>query len=99
MKSWAKIAVDAAVHPPEPGDDAVAGVCPLLHAEVAAAVDLERIHLLEGAGIDEQLDAFVRRELAAVVLLLDGLGAAAEPGRFALLAQLADAGIFAVAHA
>ena len=55
---------------PVAGDDAVAGHDLLLHAEVAAAVGDELVDLLEGAGIEEQLDALARGQLAGLVLPL-----------------------------
>ena len=52
-------------------DDAVAEDLVLLHAEVGAAVLDERVPFLEAALIEQQLDAFARRQLAARVLLVD----------------------------
>ena len=69
-------AVDQAV----PGDDAVARDDLLLHAEVAAAVRDELVELLEGAGIEQQLDPLARGELAGRVLALEAVRAAAELG-------------------
>src|SRR5262249_14883910 len=60
-------------------DDAVARdlVRGLVHPEVARAMDDERVHLVEGAGVTEELDALARGELARLVLLLAPLGSAA----------------------
>jgi hypothetical protein len=52
------------------GDDAVARDDLRVHAEVAAAVRDELVDLLEGAGIEQQVDALARRQLALLVLLL-----------------------------
>ena len=62
------------------GDDAVAGDDLLVHAEVAAAVGDELVDLFERAGIEQQVDALARGQLAGVVLLLQPLLAAAELG-------------------
>ena len=69
-------AVDAAVA----GDDAVAGHDLLGHAEVAAAVGDELVDLLEGAGVEQQLDALARGQLAGVALPAQPLLAAAQLG-------------------
>ena len=60
------------------GDDAVAGDDLVLHAEVAAAVRDELVQLFERAGIEQEIDALARRELAGVVLALEAGLAAAE---------------------
>ena len=75
VKSWLK------THTRAPVDRAVAGhhrVAPrpvLLHVEVVGAVAHERVELLEGARVEQLLDALARRVLAARVLLLLGLRA------------------------
>ena len=64
--------VDAApVDLAEAGDDAVAGILLLLHAEVGAAVHDVAVELVEGARIEEVFDALARRQLARGVLLVD----------------------------
>ena len=68
----------AAVDRPVPAHHTVAGDALALHPEVVAAVDHQRIHLDERAGIEQQVDALVRRQLPGVVLALDALGAAAQ---------------------
>ena len=68
-------------------DHAVARDVPLLHAEVDAAMLDEHVHLLEGAGVDEDLDALASRQLAATMLQGDTPSArhrCAPPSRFAL---------------
>ncbi len=76
-----------------PVDRAVAGhhgVSPgavLLHVEVVGAVAHERVELLEGARVEQLLDALAGGVLAARVLLLLGLGRGVD-GRFAQLLQL-----------
>ena len=62
------------------GDDAVAGHDLLVHPEVEAAVGDELVDLVEGAGIEEQIDPLARRELAGVVLPLQPIVAAAALG-------------------
>jgi hypothetical protein len=62
-------------------DDAVTQHLLVLHAEVGAAVGDEPVDLDEAPRVEEQVDALARRELAALVLLLDALGAAAEERR------------------
>ncbi len=52
----------------------------LFHAEIAAAVRDELVDFLEGAGVEQQLDALARGELSGVVLPLVSLGAAAQFG-------------------
>ena len=69
-----------AVDQPVAGDDAVAGDDLILHPEVEAAVRDELVDLLEGAGIEQQLDALARRQLAGVVMALQALFAAAQLG-------------------
>ena len=56
-----------------------------VHAEVAAAVRHEPVHLDEAAGIDEQVDALPRGQLAALVLGGDALLATALQRTFAQL--------------
>jgi len=70
-------AVDAAIA----GDDAVAGDALLRHVEVVAAVGLELVGLDEGAGVEQQVDALTRRQLAGLVLLGDAVCAAATLSR------------------
>jgi len=50
----------------------------------------EHIELLEGALVEQQLDALARRELAAAVLRFDALVAAAEARRIAPLFETVD---------
>ena len=59
------------------GHDPVAQEPLLLHAEVGAPVRDELVELVEGSGVREQIEAFARGELSALVLLLDALVAAA----------------------
>ena len=60
---------DAAVDAAVAGDDAVAGDHLLVHAEVAAAMGDQLVDLLERAGIEQQLHALARGQLALLVLL------------------------------
>ena len=69
-------------------DHAVARDPLILHAEVGAAVLDEHIGLLEGARVEEQLQALARRELAALVLGGDAPPAAAEAGSLTLRLEL-----------
>ncbi len=81
---------EAAVDRAVAGDDAVARDLLLRHAEVGAAVLDEHVPLLEGAGVEQEVDALARGQLAAGVLRLDALLAAAEPCLRPLLFELAD---------
>jgi hypothetical protein len=72
------------------GHHAVAGDLLVGHAEVGAAVLDEHVPLLEGAGVEQEVDALARGELPAGVLRLDALRAAAEPRLRPLLFELAD---------
>ena len=75
--------------PPAPRDDAVAGHDLVFHAEVAAAVRDELVHLLEGARIEEAVDALARGELAGRVLAGEaGLAAALVGAALVVLEQL-----------
>jgi hypothetical protein len=69
---------------------AVAGHLVLAHAEVAAAMLDEHVPLLEGAFVEQNLDALAGGELALLVLRLDPARAAAGAGPFALFLELAD---------
>src|SRR5262249_54975140 len=61
------------------GDHAVAGDALLAHAEVVGAVLDEHVPLLEGVGIEQQVDALARRQFALGVLRLDPAHAAPLP--------------------
>jgi hypothetical protein len=61
-----------------PGDDAVRGEFLVLHAELGAAMTGEAVALLEGLGIEQDIDALAGGELAGFVLLVDALLPAAE---------------------
>ncbi len=60
------------------GDDAVAGDDLLVHPEVAAAVRDELVDFLERAGVEQQIDALARGQLAGGVLLVEPVLPAAE---------------------
>jgi hypothetical protein len=66
----------AAVDEAMPGDDAVAGHEVVGHPEVETAVRDELVEFFERAGIEKEVDAFARRQLAGVVLPPDALLAA-----------------------
>ena len=51
----------------------------LIHAEIDAAVLDIHVELLEGAFVEQEVEALARRELAALVLRLDARGAAPGP--------------------
>src|SRR5581483_11821701 len=59
-------------------DDRVAEVVLLVEAELGRAVDHELVHLLERAGVEQDVEAFAGGELAALVLRFDAPGAAAQ---------------------
>ncbi len=56
------------VHRPPAGDHAVAGDAVVRHAELGGAVLHEHVELLEGALVEQQLDAFASGQLALGVL-------------------------------
>ena len=62
------------------GDHAVAGHDLVFHPEVAAPVCHELVHFFERPGVEEEIDALARGELAAVVLAFLSVGAAAQFG-------------------
>jgi hypothetical protein len=76
---------------PRAADHAVARDQRLLHAEVAAAVNDEGIELEEGAGVEQQRDPLVRRQLALGVLALDAGGASALQPALAQGLEVGDA--------
>ncbi len=80
----------AAVDRAPAGDDAVAGDLLLLHAEIGGAVLHEHVEFLERPVVEEEFDALARRELAALVLRLDALLTAAEPGLRPALRELVE---------
>src|ERR1700746_4100175 len=80
---------EPAVHRAVSRHHAVTGNLVLGHAEILAAVLDEHVPLLEGAGIEEQLQALARGELALGMLRLDAARAAAQAGGRALLFELA----------
>jgi hypothetical protein len=59
-------------------DDAVSGNQLFAHPEVAAAVSDELVDFLEGAGVEQEVDALARGELAGFVLPAAALVAAAQ---------------------
>ena len=59
-------------------DDAVARHDLVGHPEVTAAVRDELVRLFERAGVEQQVDALARGELAGVVLLAYPVSAAAQ---------------------
>ncbi len=71
---------EAAVDGALAGHHAIAGHLLVGHAEVDAAVLDEHVRLLEGVGVEQELDALAGGELAALVLRLDPALAAAELG-------------------
>src|SRR6185312_2318208 len=80
----------AAIDEAMAGDDAIARDFLLVDAEIRRAMLDEHIPFLEGARIEEQLQALARGELALGVLGRDAPLAAAEPRRRALVVQLAQ---------
>ena len=50
------------------------------HAEVAAAVGDELVDFLEGAGVEQQVDALARRQLAGVALAAETSSSPAQLG-------------------
>ena len=58
----------AAIHRAPSGHHAVARHLGLLHAEIGATMLDEHVELLEALRIEEELDAFARRQLAAFML-------------------------------
>src|SRR5579884_411909 len=72
------------------GDDSVARDALLVHPEIAVAMDDQLVELLERAGVEEQLDALARGELAFLVLTLDARFAAAQLAFAFALFELVD---------
>ena len=70
-------AFDAAIA----GEEAVAEILLLFHAEVGAAVSDQLVGLLEGAFVEQKLDALARRHLALLVLARPALFASAGFGQ------------------
>ena len=68
----------AAVDLPIAGDDGVAEEVLLVHAELGGPMDHELVELFKRAGIEQDVDALARGQLAALVLRFDALQAAAE---------------------
>ena len=87
VKSWAEHEDLAAVDRAPAGDHAVGERTGVLDAEAVGAVAGEHVELDERAGIEQQVDALARGELAALVLALDRRRA---PGVQRLLAQLGE---------
>jgi hypothetical protein len=81
-----KPTVDAA----RAGDHAVAEDLAVAGLEVHGPVDLEAVELGERAGIEQQLDALARGQLAALVLSVDARLAAAELGLGVQLFELLE---------
>src|SRR5439155_344949 len=71
---------EAAVDRAVAGDDAIARHLLLADAEIVAAVLDEHVPFLEGIGVEQDLDALARGQLALVVLRLDPARAAAGKG-------------------
>ena len=69
------------------GDESVAVDHLLLHAEIARAMPHQLVHLLEGAFIEQQIDALPRRKLAFLVLPRAAFLAASRLGRGVAAAQ------------
>ena len=74
-------------------DDSVTGDLLVLHSEVDATVLNESVDFEEGTGIEEQVDAFMRRELACFVLALDALFTAACPRALQTIVELVEFGL------
>ncbi len=89
VKSWLNTHTVRPSIVPWPGDHRVAPRPVFLHLEVVRAVAHERVELLEGARVEQLLDALARRVLAARVLLLLGLRRRVQR-RFAQLVQLGE---------
>ena len=72
VKSWLKTQTWRPSIVPWPVTTASAQRPVAVHPEIGRAVADEGVELLEGAGVEQLLDALARRELALRVLLLDG---------------------------
>ena len=60
----------------------------VLQSEVVAAVGDEHVELLEAALVEDHLDSFPGRVFPLLVLVLDALLTATQPGFFAQLDEL-----------
>jgi hypothetical protein len=69
-----------AIDAPVAGYDAVARHDLIVHAEIATAMRDELVELLERAGVEQQVDALARGQLAGVMLSLEAVFPAAEFG-------------------
>ena len=90
VKSCAKTKDQAAFDAAVAGDEAVAVKLLLGHAEVVAAVRDQLVGLLEGAFVEQELDALARRHLAFLVLLLAALFPAAFFGQVIALLEFLE---------
>ena len=70
------------------GDDSIARVLLVLHAEVEAAMFLEAVELFEGPVVEQEFDALARGHLAGGVLAFDALRASAGKCSGVLLGKL-----------
>ena len=70
----------ASLHLPVSRDHAVAGDVFRLHAEIAAPVFDQQIQFGERPSVEQQIQAFPRRQFAAFVLFLDALCSASGGG-------------------
>ncbi len=80
MKSCAKHVHQPPMDPSVAGDESVALHHLLIHAEIGAAMLDQLVHLLERAFVEQQIDAFARRQLALLMLPPHALFTAARLG-------------------
>jgi hypothetical protein len=79
-----------APHRGRAGDDAVGGQVLVGHAEHGRPVLSEHARLLEAVRVDQGVDALARRQLARLAVLLQLVGAAAQHGLLAALAEVCN---------
>ena len=79
VKSLAKTKTGRPLTVPQPVTTPSPAILVFVHAEIGGAMLDEHVELLEGALVEQDLDALARRQLAALVLGRDALLAAAEP--------------------
>ena len=82
----------AAVDPAITGNDSIAGVLLLLHAEIKASMRDEFIDLFKGIFVEQKRDSLARGEFPFGALPVHALGAAADFGGTVHLGKLLDAG-------
>ena len=96
VKSWLNTNTSRPSIVPWPGDDAVAQVALAIQPEIRRPMGNERVELHERIGVEQQLEALARGQLAAFVLLFDAFLTAAEETLSSHLLQTRELRFFRV---